>query len=278
MRYRVGLTRHHKTNRHGTRYEYFLCAGRHERRTDCQQRAVPIDVIEDLVEAEYRTIHLDDTMAEALRQQLRVEFERVNEHLVSERARQQQRHQQLLVERDKLLQAFYAGAVTLDLLKAEQGRISRELAQTEQYFTDADARLQTVLRTLDDALDLIGDCYRAYCLAGPKLRRQFNLVFVERLLVFDDDKVTSDLAAPFKLLLMPELQQARRRPTTAPIDLQALSYGWQTTRRRRSGSIQNEPPTARLRGQGFEFRLSGGPNRSKLETEGPAQRLGRIAA
>ncbi|WP_204693292.1 recombinase family protein [Geodermatophilus bullaregiensis] len=234
----------HKTNRHGTRYEYFICAGRHERRTDCRQRALPIDVVEDLVEQEYQTIRLDAAAAAELQRLLRQEFRAANEQLVAERARQQHRREQLQAEREKLLQAFYAGALPLDLLRSEQERISRELAIAAAYLQDADERLQRVLGTLDDALALAQDCYRAYALAEPKLRRQFNQVFFAKLLVFDDESVNRELAEPFRLLLAPEVQRDLRLRSITIAELQALSHGWQTTARRPSASRQNEPLTA----------------------------------
>ncbi len=234
----------HKTNRHGTRYEYFICSGRHERRTDCQQRAMPIDVVEDLVEREYRTIRLDEALAGELQRLLRTEFMAANEHLVADRARQQRRREQLQAEREKLLKAFYAGALPLDLLKSEQDRISRELAAAAGYLQDADDRLQRVLGTLDDALALAQDCYRAYCLAEPKLRRQFNQVFFSQLLVSDDESVDGRLAEPFRLLLAPEIRHDLRTRSTTIADVQALSQGWPTTSSRRSVPGQNEPLTA----------------------------------
>jgi site-specific DNA recombinase len=244
----------HVANRHGTRYEYFLCLGRQQRRTECRQRALPIDQVEDLVEAHYQTVRLEPALADELKRQLRAEFERSHEELRAERARQQQRHGQLLAERQKLLQAFYAGALPVDLLKAEQARISTELATAEQYFQDADARLQRVLATLDDALALVEDCYRAYTVADAKVRRQFNQVFFSRLLVSDDDTIEGELAPPFQLLLAPELRTELGGREAPGSDLQALSQGWLTTSRRPSAPRQSKPlSTSAVRGLNMNY-------------------------
>jgi hypothetical protein len=74
----------HKTNRHGTRCEYFIGSGQHERRTPCKQRALPIDVVEDLVEEPYRLVQLGAELAAVL-QQLRAELSSASICLLSSR-------------------------------------------------------------------------------------------------------------------------------------------------------------------------------------------------
>jgi hypothetical protein len=86
-------------NRHGKTYPYFLCLGRQQRRTDCRQKAMPIDRVEELVAEHYRTIGLDEATTEQLRHHLRAEFTTANERLLAERSRQRKRHEELLAER-----------------------------------------------------------------------------------------------------------------------------------------------------------------------------------
>jgi site-specific DNA recombinase len=81
-------------------------------------------------------------------------------------------------------------------------------------------------------------------LAEPKLRRQFNRIFFEKLLVSDDETLAHELAPPFKQLLAPDLSQ----------ELQALSHGRQTTSRRQEAPQQNDPPAAfAVRGSSFDY-------------------------
>ena len=60
----------HSTNRHGTTYEYFVCAGRHDKRSDCTQRAILIEEIEARVANVYATM----TLTSEVREQLEVEL------------------------------------------------------------------------------------------------------------------------------------------------------------------------------------------------------------
>lgn len=50
------------TNRQDVTYEYLVCSGRHDHRTGCEQRAMPIDVVEDRVADLYKTIQLGSVL------------------------------------------------------------------------------------------------------------------------------------------------------------------------------------------------------------------------
>jgi hypothetical protein len=71
-------------------------------------------------------------------------------------------------ERQKLLQAFYANAIPLELLKSEQDRISREEqgARSELDVTEAD--IEGWQDVLGMAIRLAGNCHAAY-LKAPLL-------------------------------------------------------------------------------------------------------------
>jgi site-specific DNA recombinase len=46
------------TNRYGQRYEYFFCVGRQQKRTDCTQSAVSLDMVEKHVEEKWRQVRI----------------------------------------------------------------------------------------------------------------------------------------------------------------------------------------------------------------------------
>jgi site-specific DNA recombinase len=88
-------------------------------------------------------------------------------------------------ERRKLLRPLYANAIPLELLKAEQDRISREeqAARSELDVTEQDlAGWQDPLLT---AINLAGNCHTAYLRAGPSVRRWFNDAVLEAVYVKD---------------------------------------------------------------------------------------------
>jgi site-specific DNA recombinase len=114
--------------------------------------------------------------------------------------RQRLRISQLDGERDKLLQAYYAGAIQLDQLKREQTRISQGLADAERVLKANESDLTETRVRLDQALDLVEDCQAAYRQADDSVRRLMNQTFFVRLLV-DDDGVRGELAEPFSTLV-----------------------------------------------------------------------------
>jgi hypothetical protein len=64
-------------------------------------------------------------------------------------------------ERERLLHAYYAEAVPLDL-HSEHERLSAETAQAEHQIEISEASFGDVEDTLGKALDLLVDCERAY--------------------------------------------------------------------------------------------------------------------
>jgi chromosome segregation ATPase len=115
----------------------------------------------------------------------------------AESTRQRRRIAKLTEEREKLLHAYYVGAVPIDLLHQEQDRLTAETNQAERQLEVAEASFADIEDTLGKALDLLADCQNAYLAAPGHLRRQWNQALFERLLVYDDDIETAEVAEPF---------------------------------------------------------------------------------
>jgi site-specific DNA recombinase len=115
------------------KYPYFYCLGAFTKRTRCREPFAPIPDLEHQVAELYR----DFSFSSALRSKILGTLEQeIEERKVQERNRTvtaEQRRKRLDRERDKLLQAYYADALSLDLFKREQQRIGDELRslQTE---------------------------------------------------------------------------------------------------------------------------------------------------
>ena len=146
-------------NRHGIVYPYFICAGRHSRRTPCTRQAMPVTWVEDRIEEHYRQVQIPEHVATALRHTLTVELDRLHaaakdEHRVlgAERA-------SLLDERRSLLHAHHAGAVPLDLLKEEQERIARRLGSIESRLEAGQVEYDQAKAHLDDCLALAANMH-----------------------------------------------------------------------------------------------------------------------
>ena len=123
-------------NRQGRVYPYFMCIGRHQKRNDCLQKAIPIDVAEMLVEDLYRDVQLTTEQRNVVEQQLLDDLRSHCEAAEDQRRDLDTQRERLLTERTQLLRAHYADAVPLDLLKSEQDRIARQLGYVRQSERD----------------------------------------------------------------------------------------------------------------------------------------------
>jgi DNA invertase Pin-like site-specific DNA recombinase len=197
----------HAKGRGGT-YPYFICIGRQQKRTSCKQRAIRIEQAEAAVATHYATIQLPEAEVARLRAFLGEELAKLRADAEHERTTQERRLRKLVAERKKLLDAHYADAVPLDLLKSEQERIASEVAATEGRLAEIAADFRKAEANLERALTRAGDCEAAYREASNRLRRQFNLAFFKQLLIDDDGNVSGELAEPFDVLLGEELRRA----------------------------------------------------------------------
>ncbi|MFI9411370.1 recombinase zinc beta ribbon domain-containing protein [Nocardia gamkensis] len=194
----------HAKNRHGTVYPYFVCLGRHQKINDCKRKAVLIEHVEELVEEEYKTIQLTPELRERVETSLRGELSSSRTAADREARELNTQRKRLLDERSKLLQAHYAGAVPLDLMKDEQDRIADQLARIEVRLEASLLSIEVVENNLRTALNYASSCHAGYLEAGPNVRCLFNQAFFEKVYL-EQDHVRIELAEPFKTLLKGEL-------------------------------------------------------------------------
>lgn len=83
-----------------------------------------MDLIETAVERVYGDVMMPGKQAERIRAKLGRALSRMREQ--AEAIRQRQRLAKLGEEREKLLHAYYAGAIPVDLLRQEQDRLTTE--------------------------------------------------------------------------------------------------------------------------------------------------------
>jgi site-specific DNA recombinase len=123
-------------NKWGTEYPYLVCSGRTRRVTDCQRQAMPIQLIEELIEDEYRTIALSPQLRDDIEQLVLEDFDNLQAAAAGERQQMERQRIELTAQRQKLLEAHYAGAIPLDLLKTEQDRIAGQLMRIQEGLSD----------------------------------------------------------------------------------------------------------------------------------------------
>ena len=241
-------------NPSGKVYPYFVCLGRHQKTNDCQQKAVLIRVVEELVEDHYRTVQLDRRLADQIEVMVRDDLRSFRQAADSERRTLSAQKERLESERMRLLQAHYAGAVPVDLLRQEQDRIARGLAGIEQRLDASAMQFDSFDASLRRAINYAVNCSVGYRHAGTvpgglQVRRLFNQAFFVRILV-DEDTVRVELAEPFRTLLGAEAAvAARRHAQVAAVDSEVDSADAEPESTPfTTGESENEKPTTRVVG------------------------------
>ena len=194
---RLSLT-HAKGN--GGVYAYYFCLGRRRNGDSCWQKAIQVGALEQVVEDFWHGVRMRPQRADELEAVVREDLTGARKQAAHEKDIQERRIQTLTAERKKLLDAYYGGAVPMDLLRSEQGRIASEMqgankriAETRRLFDDIEL---TVRRAIDWATNLSG----AYASADRKLRRQLNQAVFRRLLVWEDGVAAYEYTDGMELL------------------------------------------------------------------------------
>ena len=204
----------HSRSKTGDVYPYFYCTGRHAKRTTCTQRSVLIYEVEKKIKEHYRRIQLDPTLRAGIEELVRDEFRIAQSRVAAIRADLKREKEKFERQREKLMEAHYAGAIPVDLLGREQERISRSLGEIENRMSATVTEFETIEGNLGRALDLAGDCGAAYQEAPDHIKRMFNQAFFEKIFVIQIDesladvRVESQLREPFDVLLGEELRAA----------------------------------------------------------------------
>jgi site-specific DNA recombinase len=220
-------------NRHGSVYEYFYCVGRQHYDRSCRQGWMSVEAIEDAVIRHYQTIQLAPERVQQIRAAITSRIDAMRRTADQQRDRQQAEVERIETEQLRLIQAHGAGAVPLKHLIAEQERLARELRAAQAALASTQLQFADIQRTLDQALELAGDCHAAYQQATPETRRLFDQTFFERLLISDGEVTASVLAQPFAGLMAEDLLRALDEPSKAARhgqhatgDLQAIAASW----------------------------------------------------
>ncbi|WP_375294991.1 recombinase family protein [Brevibacterium sp.] len=190
----------------GEIYPYYVCLGRHSKRTPCTLKSVLIDAVEEQMSGLYKRL--------ALGHQLRGQMERLlREGLRLLRKDDREARDQLCATRDeierkqrKLLEAHYNDAISIDMLREEQKSLGAQLIAVQRDLERFEADDADSERVLSQALDFAEYCFSMYTQAPDHIKRMFNQVFFEKVLVIQDGhehRVEPVFNAPFDVIFDP---------------------------------------------------------------------------
>ena len=191
------------TNRHNETYPYFICLGRHQKKTFCIRQSVLVSTVEKLVEEHYKTVQISPEASEALESMIGEIFARIDAESASERASLRKQKEKLEAQQLKVLQSFYDDAIGLPILKHEQQRIQDDLDQIT-------ARLDTFEKGCADAqvrirayLALATNSYAFYTSLDPANRRLCNQAFFTKIILTENREVRHEYTGVYDTILDP---------------------------------------------------------------------------
>ena len=214
------------TNRHGETYPYYSCLGRHSKRTDCTLRSIQIEHAEDLIQDLYDRISLTPDFRRDLETLLRHGLKQLRADTDAEREQLENTKQTIQRRQRKLLEAHYNDAIPIDVLRTEQKRLDAELATTTRNLNALNADLTEADELIGIALDIAQHAGNTYRQAPEHIRRMFNQLLFDKLLVTTDDDgkhhVDATYQTPFDVIYGPDsralVHEARRaQRTTTPV-------------------------------------------------------------
>jgi site-specific DNA recombinase len=206
---RMTLAEH--TGRGGT-YLYFVCLARLQ--YGCDAPYVRVEKVADWITNHYSTVQLDPEKASAIRDQLVEELAEKQRQSAKEVKRQATRVTRLTRERDKLLQAYYAEALPLDLFRREQERLTRSIDEARAILEQRGYQSNQIAQTITEAIGLAANWGRAYGKASDQRRRQLNQAFFDMFMIDEEGVAGAQVSQGFRSVLSDGLVERfeRRRP------------------------------------------------------------------
>jgi DNA invertase Pin-like site-specific DNA recombinase len=213
----------------GRVYDYFACLGR-IKGTGCRLPYLPAHEVEERVAAAYVkvkvkqlgkgatadkwTLHLADVRS-ALDESL-AGMREVNQREVK---RHRARLASLDAERKKFLEAFYADALPVDLLKAEQQRIETERDGVQTELARAEADVAGLAETCNQALVAARRMERTYRESDDLNRRHWNQGLFVCFRVRPTQDIEPELRDEFRLLTAADTPRRLRAEARRPVSL-----------------------------------------------------------
>ena len=145
-----------------------------------------MELVEQRVEEFWQGVRITSVRAEELRTVLATGLDDARADAEQQKHLQQSRIAKLVIERKKLLDAYYQGAVPMDLLGSEQDRISTAMDNAQRRLDESSLAFDGVEQTLNKAIGWASELPEAYRYANDKVRRGLNQAVFTRLMVCED--------------------------------------------------------------------------------------------
>ena len=189
------------------KYPYFYCLGQ-KRHNNCTQPYFEADSVEAKIEDLYKGMKISADWREKIETHLEEEMIARTADSLKERKALTATVDDLTGKKYKLIEAYYAEAITLDMMKAEQMRLGTEIMLAEERLRTLDTRAEGVQKVLGMAITMADRCPTAYIKAQPETRRLFNQAFFEGIHVKDHKIQKAQYTELFADLFSPSSHKA----------------------------------------------------------------------
>ncbi|MFZ0666138.1 MAG: hypothetical protein WAM97_10310 [Acidimicrobiales bacterium] len=160
----------------------------------------PTGDLEAQVEQLDESIQLPKSWLTRVREEIEAEITSRQHRNASEREFLARKLTKAETERRKLLDAYYAGAIDVAVLKTEQSRIATDMCGAQERLGAVDAHLAEWQEILETAMRLATNCAKAYGRASAPTSRRFNQAVFKRIEVRDGKIVAYTCHEPFDVL------------------------------------------------------------------------------
>lgn len=197
------------TGRHGAKFEYFVCAGRHKEK-NCSLPYLPVHRVEHFVTRYYESqIKLDAKRVAELEPRLIEQFERLVGYRQHEVVRCQKEVDDVLGQRQQLVENHLANprAIPLDVLEVQQTELGKRLKAAQQKLGLAGGNIEKAGAGLQAARRLLQHSSGSYRQVNPQTRRRWNQAFFTKLFVGPEGIKGAELTDEFAGLLREDLAE-----------------------------------------------------------------------
>jgi hypothetical protein len=163
--------------------------------------ALQVEAVEQAVERYWRTVKVTEQARSGIRRVLSQDLDDERREAQTERQSQQRRIHRFKDERQKLLDAYYDGAIPVDLLRSEQHRIGRGIAQAQERMVKLATSFDRIEEVITRAVAWADSLHRAYQAADEQVRRLFNQAVFKRIFLGPDGVVRVEYTEGFESLL-----------------------------------------------------------------------------
>ncbi len=194
-------------NRVGTYYAYFYCLGRQVRKNGCTFVSIQAHHAEALVEDHWRAVAFGDDTLQHVRQLILDHIDTVLPKSLAAAKEAEASLAEAAARSDRLMQAYYAGAIDVETLRKEQDQVRATKRLAERRIEEASLAEDKIRVALDASLQVLHDGYAQYVAATDQSRRDLNQAVFERIYLDDDEVTGAQPSTVYNYLLDDRLEE-----------------------------------------------------------------------